>query len=146
MTKINKSNLCSYGNIILYGSWFLPQQQFAICMSGKNRGEARAEKRCRLSPLFGQSEAAKRGAGAPPAARPCSPTGAQGLMCYIIPPRQQHDKMPGPSCGVGFGCNPNTRRKFVFDLQYTWLVHHPSVTPPVGETGYHRLYWKSITL
>ena len=61
---------------MLHGSWFLPQLYYAISVGGKRRGE-------RL--FLCQSEAAERGAGVLPAARPCSPTGAQGLVRYTAP-------------------------------------------------------------
>ncbi|MDI6814004.1 MAG: hypothetical protein QMD10_10755 [Desulfitobacteriaceae bacterium] len=68
---------------MLHGSWFLPQQQFVPRDGGKNRGEAKAEKRRRQRLFSCQSEAAKRGAGVPPAARPCKPhRGARSSALY----------------------------------------------------------------
>jgi hypothetical protein len=34
-------------NIMLHGSWFLPQLYHATSVGGKNRGEAKAEKKAR---------------------------------------------------------------------------------------------------
>lgn len=53
--------------------------------------------------LTGRSEAANRGAGESPAARPCSPTGAQGLVRYTAPHTARANARPDLGPGVWRG-------------------------------------------
>ncbi len=53
---------------MLHGSWFLLQLYYAISVGGKNRGEAKAEKKVRVSAFF--SAKAKPPNGEPGCPRP----------------------------------------------------------------------------
>jgi hypothetical protein len=68
-----------------HGSWFLPQQQFAICMSGKNRGEAKAVKKAQGAPFLLAKRSRQTGSRGAPGRTTLQPDRVQGLVRYTAP-------------------------------------------------------------
>jgi len=99
MTGLARQTCAAMENIMLHGSWFLPQQQFVILRSGKNRGEAKAVKKAQGAPFLLAKRSRRTGwPQAARAARPCNlgcrgapgrttlqPDRAQGLVRYTAP-------------------------------------------------------------
>ncbi len=70
---------------MLHGSWFLPQQQFVICMSGKNRGEAKAVKKVQGAPFLLAKRSRRTGSRGAPGRTTLQPDWAQGLVRSTAP-------------------------------------------------------------
>lgn len=85
---------------MMHGSWFLPQQQFVILRSGKNRGEAKVVKKAQGAPFLLAKRSRRTGSRGAPGRTTLQPDWAQGLV-RLYRPDNSTIKCPARHVGPG---------------------------------------------